>query len=417
MHRHRWLAAPIFAAIGVLPMLAACTTDAEVKTDGDADTDSDTDTDSDSAADSDTDADADSDTDADSDSDSDTDADSDTDTDTDECGDAVELTEDNVSTLFSSGDIYTVCGPLPADGTPECPPFDTLTAYSFLSDSLGPAPDPEFCWWDGVALCGPDERTTDACCYEFSVAIGCEGRPYTVEGSARLAPLVRTGEWTAPVAVAAQHDLAGMAWAEVARHEHASVAAFARFAMQLQALGAPAHLVAAATRAMHDEIVHATLAFGVASRLLGESVGPGPLDVSGALELEPAGILVAAIVEGCINETLAAAVAAAGRDAATDPAITEALTRIVSDEQEHAALSWRFVRWLLDARPELTDVARAAFADAQLPSFGAEPGLEAWGRIDHDAARELCASVMTAVIRPAAFALLRQTSGEHADRA
>jgi hypothetical protein len=46
--------------------------------------------------------------------------------------------------------------------------------------------------------------------------------------------------------------------------EHASVAAFARFTLDLLALGAPADLVQSAQQALGDEIAHAELCFGLA---------------------------------------------------------------------------------------------------------------------------------------------------------
>ncbi len=52
-------------------------------------------------------------------------------------------------------------------------------------------------------------------------------------------------------------------WTETARLEHASIAAFARFVLQLMALGAPAELVAADVLATiaTDEARHAELAW------------------------------------------------------------------------------------------------------------------------------------------------------------
>ena len=48
----------------------------------------------------------------------------------------------------------------------------------------------------------------------------------------------------------------GVAWLEIARMEHASIAAFARFALQLLAVGAPPDLILAGQRAMADETNH-----------------------------------------------------------------------------------------------------------------------------------------------------------------
>jgi hypothetical protein len=68
--------------------------------------------------------------------------------------------------------------------------------------------------------------------------------------------------------------------------EHASVASFARFSLQLMAAGAPASLVEAAHRAALDEIEHARLTFRLASRYEGRALGPGPLPVDGSVAVD-----------------------------------------------------------------------------------------------------------------------------------
>ena len=73
-------------------------------------------------------------------------------------------------------------------------------------------------------------------------------------------------------------------WAETAQFEHASVASFARFTMQLMAIGAPADLVSEATRAQADEIRHARVCLGIASTLADETMGLGALPIDGALK-------------------------------------------------------------------------------------------------------------------------------------
>lgn len=102
--------------------------------------------------------------------------------------------------------------------------------------------------------------------------------------------------------------------------EHASVAAFARFTLELLALGAPASLVDAASSAMADEVRHARSCFGLATYYSGAVVGPGPLPVGGALtDVELLHTVELAVLEGCIGETSAALEAAWAADAATEP--------------------------------------------------------------------------------------------------
>jgi hypothetical protein len=130
--------------------------------------------------------------------------------------------------------------------------------------------------------------------------------------------------------------------------EHASIAAFARFSLQLLSLGAPAELVEACTQALADETVHTKLCFGIASAYAGRSIGPGPLDVSGSLGVTSlTDVVDLVIAEGCFGETSAALEALEAAEEAPDPVIAAAYAQIARDEQRHAELAFRFVRWAL----------------------------------------------------------------------
>jgi hypothetical protein len=134
--------------------------------------------------------------------------------------------------------------------------------------------------------------------------------------------------------------------------EHASIAAFARFSLELLALGAPAELVADTTSAMADETRHATLCFSFASAYRGTEVGPGPLVVGDCLAAPTLETVVrTALLEGSIGETVAAAEAGELARSATDPVVRDALELIARDETRHAALAYRFVRWALERDP------------------------------------------------------------------
>jgi len=158
----------------------------------------------------------------------------------------------------------------------------------------------------------------------------------------------------------------GRIWIETALGEHASVAAFARFVLHLLSLGSPPDLILDAIKAMEDEVHHARLCFGIARQFTDEAPGPGRMDLSGVLEEsdEPDAILRAAIREGCIEETISAAHAQVAVERATEPGMHAALARIADDEARHADLAWRFVRWALQAYPELTSSAEECFATA-----------------------------------------------------
>ncbi len=96
-------------------------------------------------------------------------------------------------------------------------------------------------------------------------------------------------------------------WTRIAIAKHASIAASARLTMQLLSQGAPPDLIAASQQAMHDQIRHSRLAFGIARSYGADDVGPGPLPIDGALDqVDPLTILRAVVRETCVGETVAA---------------------------------------------------------------------------------------------------------------
>lgn len=244
------------------------------------------------------------------------------------------------------------------------------------------------------------------------------GRPFLVERLQRLAGAARSDAWLesskldgleVPMDPALTRRLAEH-WTQIGLMEHASVAAFARFTLQLLALGAPADLVKESTMAQADEMRHATLAFELATSYGDAPVGPGPLDLSGALQSQSLEeVLRTTIQEGCVGETRAALEAAEAARLATVPAVKAALDGIAADESRHAALAWRVVRWLLAEHPELEEVARDEFRGARRPSIVAgspdAAGL-AHGMLDPATLARLHRVASDEVISPCAAALL-----------
>jgi hypothetical protein len=181
------------------------------------------------------------------------------------------------------------------------------------------------------------------------------GRPFLVGAEIRRASLRSGGGWC-DASMPAADGLDTSQRARLARHyreaallEHASIAAFARFTLQLLELGAPADLCSAAQQAMHDETSHAQLCFTLASRYAGQPLAPGPLSMSNVLA--PATLDDVArlcLLEGCVGETLAALDAAEALAGATDPEVRRALQSIAHDERRHAELGFRFVAWALE---------------------------------------------------------------------
>jgi hypothetical protein len=270
--------------------------------------------------------------------------------------------------------------------------------------------------------CGPVNEIQGQCCYviEGDCAVG---RPFTVSGRARLATLVPGAGWGASLAP----DLSGLdratraaladAWGQEALFEHASIASFARFVMQLLALGAPADLVLAAQRALVEEHAHARTCFGLASAYAGVALAPGALPIEGGLD-ESGGataIVESLAREGCVAETVAALQARRACDEARDPVVKAALEAIAAEETEHAALAWRALAWALERG---SDAMRAAvarvFADAEAHValgavthlVGDEAAMRAHGYLPVEERRALAREALGRVVGPAASALL-----------
>ena len=262
-----------------------------------------------------------------------------------------------------------------------------------------------------AAVTGPD-LIDGQCCYGFCTGACC-GRPLLVQGEPRLASVSLRGDWTSDLQVTTQglsaDERRALAeqWLGDARLEHASIASFARFALDLLAFGAPAELLERAQLAIGDELRHARACFALASAYAGSSLGPGPMDLNGvASSPNLAAAAAAAAAEGCINETIAALAATEQARTASDPTVRRVLTEIARDEAEHAELGWRFVKWALGSGDANVSAAvRAALRQAPTPDSPSEPSLRRHGRLN---ARELAVVARTAwsdVIAPCAAAL------------
>jgi hypothetical protein len=241
-----------------------------------------------------------------------------------------------------------------------------------------------------------------------------------VDGGERVAPLASGDGWLAerlarlPASALDPEDRRAVAahYAEAGLMEHASVAAFARFALQLLALGAPSELVAETSRAMADETRHAEVCFGLARRY-GLDAAPGPLDVGGVLgEVSLERVLDLVVIEGCIGESGAALEAAWASGSATDPVVREALGGIAEDEARHAALAFRFVAWAASRHDWVLPRVRRLVAAAVLggeAGGGAEepvsPARQAHGVLDLPT-RRLARRVALLDVIPAALASL-----------
>ena len=280
--------------------------------------------------------------------------------------------------------------------------------------------------------CGPVNEIQGLCCYVIDGDCAV-GRPFTVGGRARLGALVPGEGWRALLAPelsgldAATRAALADAWGQEALFEHASIASFARFVMQLLALGAPAELVLSAQRALVEEHGHARACLGLASAYAGLALQPAALPIEGALDESGALAIVESLArEGCVAETVAALQARHACDEARDPVVKAALDGIAREETEHAALAWRALAWALERGDAAMRAAvRRVFADAEAHvSLGAitrlagdEAAMRAHGYLPIEERRALAREALGRVIGPAATALLGARPDQRAPEA
>lgn len=197
-----------------------------------------------------------------------------------------------------------------------------------------------------------------------------------------------------------------MAWTDAALAEHASVASFARAAIELMAVGAPRELVDGHLAAGRDELRHAELAFTLAAAYGALEAGPGPLVSPPPRAGGVAALARRVFEEGCVNETVAALAAerAAGR---AEPApVRDALAVLAADEAGHASLAWRTLRWALSADPD----AAAGLSIAPSAAAPADPDadrLAKHGVLDGAALAACRRDAVERVVRPLLEELLQ----------
>lgn len=244
------------------------------------------------------------------------------------------------------------------------------------------------------------------------------GRPFTVDGRPHTAELAASLDG---------HDSNGpaAAWAQAGLYEHASVASFARFALELLALGAPPRLLREVSRASVDELHHADLCFGLARRFAGADVGPGPLAIPRdalARTGDPVATAVALFEEGCVNESIAACEAADAAEQCSDAQVRAVLETLARDERRHAVAAWAALRWLIERHGERVAAplrARvAALRVARMSSDAAhheDHHENAFGLLAPSRRAAVHRRVLSELVRPLALALVE--NGETTRRA
>ncbi|MDF2692532.1 MAG: hypothetical protein K0S65_915, partial [Labilithrix sp.] len=256
------------------------------------------------------------------------------------------------------------------------------------------------------------------CCYDFCEGPCC-GRPLVVDGVARRARSERRSDWLLAESARSPLDATTRSalrddWTRDALLEHASIASFATFTLELLAIGAPADLVRDAQAAAADEIEHARLTFAIASSHSDAPIGPGALDLGGVSpSTSLAAIAAGCVRDGCVNETIASAIASAQAANAADPKLRATLERIAEDEARHAELAWRFIRWALarggdEVRAAVDAVFEAPIAFAPYVPTGID--VAAWrahGRLVASEYTSVVRSVVEQVLGPCRDELLR----------
>jgi hypothetical protein len=328
-----------------------------------------------------------------------------------------------------------------------CHPAECADGDGCESGECGLGPTDDFSCSSEAALacrsaddsCSADEACIggDACGIvdgDFACTwFGCIGRPLLDASQTPIvAPTVDRADWCCELGRssdgAASAEVRGALaehWERCALGEHASVASFARFAMDLMSLGAPAHLLSRTAKAMADEVEHARLCFGLARRfgaVDGRAArGPGPLAVSSApMSRDRREVLARLIAEACIGETLAVAEAAAALEACGDPLVAEVLGTIVEDETSHSALAWATLRWAMSTgdpqeRQWIAGTLRQAVANQYAAASrdrrsdaakDAGPCMRMWGRLTPVELADAREEALREVVEPAIRVLL-----------
>ncbi len=329
----------------------------------------------------------------------------------DDCGDGSACVPKNIGPRVYA----TVC--VPADCRTDADCDSGECGLSSYNDGCGTTTRLQ-CRDDRVDECRADTDCADQCASSDDHArfecrtTNCDiGRPpvHPESGDFVMAAAVPRTDWAdetvhinLPTDRHARAELA-VHWTAIARLEHASVGSFARFTLDLMALGAPPDLLAAAHVAAADEVRHARAAFAIASAA-GPAVGPGPLVVPSRPTTRET-VVLDLIREACVGETCGVIEARVAATHCTHPTLRRILEGIAEDESRHAALAWKTLRWLLaDADESLLAKARTVFEETiarALTDLDEGPtGLSAWGVLEPKVRAQVRREAIAAVVRP-----------------
>ncbi|MBK8454435.1 MAG: ferritin-like domain-containing protein [Thiofilum sp.] len=163
----------------------------------------------------------------------------------------------------------------------------------------------------------------------------------------------------------ATHYVLGHYFAEMASMETAAVTAFRYLVRELEAYQAPTALIQMAREAINEEIEHAEMA-GLLAQAYATSVPEVFIDDFRLRSL--AEIALENAVQGCINETYAAACGYWQYATAEHEIFREIIGHISDEESKHAALSWAIHAWIM---PQLTQQEQNTIRAAQSKAIAA----------------------------------------------
>jgi hypothetical protein len=109
--------------------------------------------------------------------------------------------------------------------------------------------------------------------------------------------------------------------------------------------------------------------------------------------------------EGCIAETIAAAQVRESAQRVNSDFLKKILNQIADDEERHAALAWRFVRWSLLQYPELaSDIQQELNLPPTLADADDFECIQ-WGILSSAEQNQIALNVVNQVISPCVQAL------------
>jgi hypothetical protein len=168
-------------------------------------------------------------------------------------------------------------------------------------------------------------------------------------------------------------NVLGQYLADMTAMETAAITAFYNLSLELEAYDAPADLIARARQAVLEETRHSEMAALLAASFDAEMPEVTVDDFCLRSLYE---IAIENAVEGCVNETFAAACGLWQSEYAQLYVFRKVIGHITEEEMGHAALSWEIHQWIMpqlsEAQQEQIRLAQAEAVDSLVSDFKQE---------------------------------------------